>query len=202
MVNYITQDWAYRGQRFQAICGILSRFLADFDQISDADIDWIFINIAFCQATAVHKCCLSLKLLLEEAVCALPCFNSHATHFISECLPSEDSFFEYAFQLLVAFELLLSWIFLVFLHIVVQVDSDIVAVHSSPDVVESLVDEIFEEAFIKSRHMMQLNFCIAWNRNFASLLVNGWFANKLGVLVKDEHASDAFCCSSSATFAH
>ena len=118
----------------------VARLGADLYLIFDADVNRVLIDVHLVETSSVHKGRIRLHLLFEQAVGTLPRLDPHAVHLVLEGLPAENSLFEDLLQRLVALQLLLAGVLLVLLHVVVQVDLDVSAVHRSPDVVKALID--------------------------------------------------------------
>ena len=116
--------------------------------IGDIDCDSILIKVILCKTTPVYERGFWFELLFEVAVCSLPSLNSRSIELILESLPAEYSLLEYLLQVLVAFQLLLTSILLIFLHIMMQVNFDGRAVHGLPDIVQTEINNFFEHSFI------------------------------------------------------
>ena len=85
-----------------------------------------------------------MQLIFEATVCTFPSLNSRTIHLILKGLPTEHSLLEDLLQSLVTLEFLLTRVFLIVLHVMVQVDSDACTVHGFPDKVEAEINYIFK----------------------------------------------------------
>ena len=79
---------------------------------------------------------------------SFPSLDPHSVEFIFEGFPSEYALLKDLLESIVAFEFLLTRVFLILLHVIMQVDLYAGTMHSLPDVVKTEVHSILKECLI------------------------------------------------------
>ena len=160
-------------------------FLAKCDHIGRFKCHSVLVDIILCQTTSIYKCSSRVQLFFECNILTFQHFDAlTSAHLVLQCLPSKHSLLVQRFQNIISFQFCVAccWISL---REVVKLYSDSTAVHCLPYVIQAQIKYFFLKFVFYCCDMVKEHFCLTFNVNCRSFIVNDWGSFYRCILGKD-----------------